>query len=90
MSEFEWDIQKAEANLAKHGIDFEDAIEVFEQPNLTVRSDERSEERFKSVGLMGARSVTVIWTWRGDIKRIISARSARHEEREAYRQSVCG
>jgi uncharacterized DUF497 family protein len=88
MNEFEWDARKAEANLAKHKIDFEDAIEIFERPVLTLRSEYRAEERFVSIGLMGSKFVAVVWTPRSEITRIISARSARHEERKAYRQSV--
>jgi len=88
MNEFEWDARKAEANVAKHEIDFEDAIEIFERPVLTLPSKYRAEERFVSIGLMGSKLVAVVWTRRSEITRIISARSARHEEREAYRQSV--
>jgi uncharacterized DUF497 family protein len=88
MREFEWDAQKADANVAKHEIDFWEAIEVFDLPHLTIRSRHETEVRFLSIGLMKDRIVTVIWTWRGETKRIISARSARHEEREEYRHRL--
>jgi uncharacterized DUF497 family protein len=83
--EFEWDLAKADANVAKHEIDFWEAIEVFDSPHLTVRSRYEAEVRFLSIGLMKSKIVAVVWTWRGEAKRIISARSARHEEREEYR-----
>ena len=85
---YEWDTRKAEANVEKHKIDFLDAIEVFEKQHLTVRSRYEAEPRFVSIGPMGNRLVTVIWTQRDEVTRIISARSARPAERRAYRESV--
>ena len=85
---YEWDTRKAEANVEKHKIDFLDAIEVFESPHLTVRSRYEAEPRFMSIGAMGDRLVTVIWTQRYEVRRIISARRARLGERRAYRESV--
>ena len=85
---YEWDTRKAEANVEKHKIDFLDVIEVFEKQHLTVRSRYEAEPRFVSIGPMGNRLVTVIWTQRDEVTRIISARSARPAERRAYRESV--
>ena len=85
---YEWDTRKAEANVEKHKIDFLDVIEVFEKQHLTVRSRYEAEPRFVSIGRMGNRLVTVIWTQRDEVTRIISARSARPAERRAYRESV--
>lgn len=85
---FEWDARKAEANIEKHKIDFSDAIEVFESPHLTVRSGYEAEPRFVSIGPMRGRMVTVIWTQRNEVRRIISARRARPAERQAYRESL--
>jgi uncharacterized DUF497 family protein len=42
---FDWDKRKSELNLAKHGIDFEDASEVFYGPIMLRRSDRNNEER---------------------------------------------
>jgi uncharacterized protein len=85
--EFEWDDAKAEANLEKHGIDFEDAIGIFEGPVLEVRSDRGAEARYKAIGVVEGREIAVIYTLREGRYRIISARRARPDERRAYRQA---
>ncbi|MGE5157446.1 MAG: BrnT family toxin [Gemmatimonas sp.] len=87
---FEWDESKSEANLAKHGIDFEDAIEIFDGPILLRRSDRNDEERWVAIGSLGKRFFALIFTRRGNVIRIISARRARtHEERD-YRYAEVG
>ncbi len=88
--EFEWSSDKAEANLAKHGIDFEDAIAIFEGATLEVRSDREGEERWRAIGLLEGIPITVIYTPRGSYRRIISARRARKNERTAYHQAYPG
>lgn len=85
--EFEWGDAKAEMNRAKHRIDFEDAIGIFEGPVLEVRSDREGEERYKAIGIMEGREIAVIYTLREGRYRIISARRARKNEREAYYQA---
>ena len=82
---FEWDLAKNAANITKHGIDFEDAIGVFEGAVLEVRSDRGSEKRWKAVGEIEGVVIAVVFTWREDRRRIISARKARNNERRAYR-----
>ena len=89
MPQFEWDAAKAEQNLAKHRIDFMDAIQVFEVDHLTYRSDRFDEERYVTVGMLGGVLAAVVWTPReADVRRIISVRRARHVERESYREGV--
>jgi hypothetical protein len=90
MEEFEWDEAKAASNLKKHGIDFEDAISIFEGPVLEVRSARGSEERWKAVGMVEGVELAVIFTLREGRRRIISARRARKSEREAYHQANLG
>lgn len=90
MDEFEWDEAKAASNLDKHGIDFEDAIGIFEGPVLEVRSDRGSEKRWKAVGMAEGVELAVIYTLREGRRRIISARRARKREREAYHQANPG
>jgi uncharacterized DUF497 family protein len=86
---FQWDLDKAEANVAKHRIDFEDAARLFREPHFTYDSSRSDEARFVSVGYLGTSAIAVVWTPReGDIVRIISARSARREERKAYREHL--
>jgi len=84
---FEWDAAKAKTNFRTHGVRFEESRAVFDDPYAITIADheaEPSEERFVSVG-MGAlgRVLIVVYTYRGDNIRIISARiAAAHECRE--------
>ena len=86
---FEWDKEsKAGANFRKHGVRMPEAIPVFDDPYAITLADEESdpgEQRFVTVGL-GAlgRLLVVVYTWRGENIRIISARPAEAHEREEY------
>lgn len=85
--EFEWDDEKAEANLVKHGIAFELAAKVFGDPDRLDVGDERfayGEERRNAVGAADGLVLTVSYTMRGEICRIISARRASRKERDVY------
>lgn len=85
--EFDWDPAKAAANKAKHGISFLDATEIFEDPNCLVEPSRvagHDEERLLAIGRVGSRIVTVIFTDRGELRRLISARRARTDERRRY------
>jgi uncharacterized protein len=90
MDEFEWDDEKATSNLEKHGIDFQGAIRIFEGSLLVTCSDRTDERRFKAIGVADDLELAVIYTWREGRRRIISARRARHHEREAYREAYPG
>ena len=87
---FDWDARKSELNLAKHGIDFENAIEVFYGPIILRRSDRNNEERWIAVGHSKNRLITVVFTRRADVIRSISARRARKNEERAYRNAKVG
>jgi uncharacterized protein len=87
--EFGWDPRKREVNLRKHGIDFEDAVEVFDGQILARRSD-REEERWIAIGSLENRLIAVVFTRRADVIRIISARRARKNEERAYRNAKMG
>jgi uncharacterized DUF497 family protein len=83
---FQWDPIKAEANRQRHGVDFADAVGVFEDLlALTQLDPYPTEERFVTLGRdYLERLVLVIWTWRGDDIRLISAREATPRERRQY------
>src|SRR6202022_1291368 len=87
---FEWDDQKRELNLAKHGIDFDGAIEVFYGPVILRRSDRNNEERWTALGYSGNRLIVVVFARRVDVIRIISARRARKNEEREYRNAKGG
>jgi uncharacterized protein len=87
---FEWDDQKRELNLAKHGIDFDGAMEVFYGPIILRRSDRNNEERWTALGYSDNRLIVVVFTRRVDVIRIISARRARKNEESEYRNAKMG
>jgi uncharacterized DUF497 family protein len=87
---FEWDAQKAETNLRKHGVSFEEARTVFlDEDALQRPDDDRSddEDRFVLLGLSGQmRTLVVCHCYRQDdeVIRLISARKANSVERAQY------
>ncbi len=87
---FEWDERKSELNRAKHGIDFEEAIEVFYGPIIARRSDRNDEKRWIAIGHSEGRLIAVVFTQRADVIRIISARRARKNEEREYRNAEMG
>ncbi len=86
---FEWDPAKAESNLERHGVDFADAATVLSDDSaLTRRDDNPAEERCATVGMdVLGRVLVVIFTWRGEEIRLISARRATASERKQYEKS---
>ena len=81
---FEWDEEKNTINIAKHGIDFNDAVLAFNLPILTkkdIRND-YNEDRFIGIGKIFSKTIVVVWTLRSNRIRIISARLANKNERK--------
>ena len=86
---YEWDPEKARSNLAKHGVRFVDAVAALEDDlGLTLRDpDSDAEERFVTLGLDAFdRLLVVVYTWRGEHLRILSARKASPAERRQYEE----
>ena len=89
---FEWDEGKDRANIAKHGVGFDEARKVFSDPRVIIREDRvvEGEERLHAIGYVG-RVLLVVHTVReeglGAIIRIISARKATPAERRLYEES---
>jgi uncharacterized DUF497 family protein len=82
---FEWDGNKRDVNLQKHGLDFVRASDLFEGPLAVEESKEMSvEKRWVATGFLGDIAVSVVFTRRGDVIRIISMRRARRNERARY------
>lgn len=63
---FEWDADKNRQNIEKHGIDFEEAIEVFYGWHVVRPSDRSGEKRWIAIGETETRTIVVVFTWRGD------------------------
>jgi uncharacterized DUF497 family protein len=98
---FEWDEAKNEINRRKHGISFETATRVFDDPNIVqyIERIEEGEERWHAIGCVmfaqrGASLLflTVVHTWaeKGaeEVVRIISARQASNSERKLYDEAI--
>lgn len=84
---FEWDSEKANANLSKHGVSFETACEVFFDPFVRVNDDEllRGELREAVIGMtVDWRLLYVVYVMREETVRLISARPVTTIERKQY------
>ena len=89
--EFEWDEAKNRTNILKHGIDFETAKRIFDDPVLSRRDGRRDygEDRYITVGRVGDAALVVIaHTERGGRIRLISARPASRKERLAWHDRI--
>ena len=83
---FEWDEEKRIVNLQKHGIDFETAKLIFIGATLSFPDTRREygEKRIGAYGEVNGIVIFVIYTQRGENRRIISARKAGTHERQIY------
>lgn len=92
--EFEWDESKNALNLAKHGIDFRDAIYLFLDDSRIERLDTRhgyGEERWQTIGLSEIGVLFVVYTERkGNRIRLISARPASTREKNWLQRGRLG
>jgi hypothetical protein len=90
--EFEWDDAKAASNLAKHGVSFDEALTVFDDPLAAIFDDEQhssTEMREFIIGHSGqGRLVLVCFVERSERVRIISARPATRRERSDYEENI--
>jgi uncharacterized DUF497 family protein len=88
---FEWDDQKAIENLAKHGVSFGEATEVFYDRDALENYDadhSNEEDRFVIIGLSSRRLLYVVYAERAaDLVRIISARKANRAEQQIYERT---
>lgn len=89
--EFEWDEEKNERNISKHGLDFNDAQEIFRWP-LLVDTDDRAdygEDRYIGIGKIKIIIAVVVFTQSDSgVIRIISLRKATRHERERYFEEI--
>jgi len=88
---FEWDTNKAATNLAKHGVSFDEAKTVFDDPlYIDFYDPDHSDDEYRYIMIgMSAqnRLLLVAYTERGDLIRLISAREATRVEKKAYEQN---
>lgn len=86
---FEWDDAKAAQNYADHGVSFEAAKAVFNDPFAVERVDDRldyDEDRYNILGMVDGHVLYVAYTLRNGTIRIISARGAEPHERRRYHE----
>ena len=85
---YEWDPDKAKSNYKKHGVKFADAVAVFEDENaVTIEDEHENENRFITIGRDFLRRIlVVVYTFRGIVIRMISARKATARERQEYEE----
>ena len=85
---YQWDKNKAASNLQKHGIEFADAISVFsDELAITIPENRFDEERFVTIGMdVFGRILVIVFTWRSEEIRLISARLAERRERKQYEE----
>jgi len=78
-------VKKSEINNKKHGIDFEEAKKLWDDPNLIeIPAKTIDEPRYLIIGKIGEKHWSAIITYRGEKIRIISVRRARKEEVKIY------
>lgn len=90
---FEWDAEKARSNLVKHGVAFDLARRVWDDPMHVIVPDrvENDELRWHAIGVVGAEMLlVVVHTYRDDDRcvRIIGARKATRRERRRYEEEA--
>jgi hypothetical protein len=91
MLEFDWDEDKRRKNIQKHRIDFVEACKIFLNDTVDIEDTSSSgERRFISIGQTQGLILAVVFTYRNDRIRIISARKASKNEKRIYYQSYPG
>lgn len=85
MANFEWDENKNSRNKDKHGISFEDASDIFnDDSRIQFINESRGERRYIAIGKAFSVIMTVVYTTRNYVIRLISARRSRRDERVDY------
>jgi hypothetical protein len=85
MNDFEYDDDKSAANQEKHGIDFQVAQTLWNDPDLLeIRAKSDDEPRFLVIGLIGRKHWSAVVTYRNGKIRLISVRRSRKKEVELY------
>ena len=91
--ELEWDDRKAVTNHEKHGVTFEAAARVFFDKDRIEKLDthrQYGEDRFVTTGMCRGRLLTVVYTERAEVLRLISARKATRDEELQYHENQTG
>jgi uncharacterized protein len=85
LMDFEFDMQKSKLNKSKHGIDFTEAQELWNDPfRIVIPARTSDEPRYLLIGRVYDKHWSAVFTHRGDAARLISVRRSREEEIELY------
>ena len=90
MADFEWDLEKESRNVYRRNLDFATASQIWDGP-IVEKVDERrdyGETRIIATGEFDGSVLVVVYTWRGETRRIISARKANSRERGLYEEEI--
>lgn len=90
MRGFEWDAKKETENIHKHGVDFATASRIWDEPILEGEDERRDygETRILAFGTVDGRLMSVLYTWRGANRRIISARKVNRREQRRFEAKI--
>jgi hypothetical protein len=85
-----FDPAKRDATLEERGLDFADAADVFAGRTVTIEDTRRDygERRFRTLGRLQGRMVMIVWTLRGEARRIISMRKCNERENDKYGPAI--
>lgn len=86
----EFDPEKRNKTPAERGVDFADATEIFAGRHFTLEDahEDYGESRFITVGMLKGRMVVLVWTPRGEARRVMSLRKANERETTRYAHRV--
>jgi uncharacterized DUF497 family protein len=90
MADFKWDPKKEALNIEKRNLDFASASQIWDGP-IVAKVDERrdyGETRIIATGEFDGSVLVVVYTWRGETRRIISARKANSREKRLYEEEI--
>jgi uncharacterized DUF497 family protein len=89
---FEWDEDKRQANIAERGVDFRLAAQIFQNPIIESEDtrEEYGEHRYRVLGHVGDEYFILAYTWRGSIRRIISAWKVGDDGKKRYEAILAG
>jgi len=90
MADFEWDPEKESLNVEKHQFDFETASQIWDGPLIESIDERRNygETRIIATGVVDRCVLVIVYTWRGETRRIISARKANSRERGIFEEEI--
>ncbi|MBU2840648.1 BrnT family toxin [Acidithiobacillus thiooxidans] len=88
----DWDEEKRRSTLAHRELDFADCVEVFADVTFEFpdKRKDYGEARTVCIGFLKNRMVAVVYTQRGDTRRIISMRKCNEREIKIYRERLAG